>query len=86
MCKVQVVVGISTSFLISVVVSKDYPHPDDHTIQTTYKHCQPKGVTIQMKAPDEYILMELFVPVLKRVHFLAVFCLFWMEEQSNERI
>ena len=34
--------------------------------------CQtkPKGVTTQMKALDEYILMVLFVLLLKRVHFL----------------
>ena len=32
---------------------------------------QTKGVTIQMKALDEYILMVLFVLLLKRVHFLV---------------
>ena len=32
---------------------------------------KPKGVTTQMKALDEYILMVLFVLVLKRVHDLT---------------
>ena len=32
---------------------------------------KPKGVTTQMKALDEYILMVLFVLLLKRVHFLV---------------
>ena len=32
---------------------------------------KPKGVTTQMKALDEYILMVLFVLLLKKVHFLA---------------
>ena len=32
---------------------------------------KPKGVTIQMKALDESILMVLFVLLLKRVHFLV---------------
>ena len=32
---------------------------------------KPKGVTTQMKALDEYILMVLFVSLLKRVHFLV---------------
>ena len=32
---------------------------------------EPKGVTTQMKAVIEYILMVLFVLLLKRVHFLA---------------
>ena len=32
---------------------------------------KPKGVTTHMKALDEYILMVLFVLLLKRVHFLA---------------
>ena len=32
---------------------------------------KPKGVTTQMKALSEYILMVLFVLSLKRVHFLA---------------
>ena len=32
---------------------------------------KPKGVTTQMKALDEYLLMVLFVLLLKRVHFLA---------------
>ena len=31
----------------------------------------PKGVTTQMKVLDEYILMVLFVLLLKRVHFLV---------------
>ena len=31
----------------------------------------PKGLTTQMKALDEYILMVLFVLLLKRVHFLV---------------
>ena len=30
-----------------------------------------QGVTTQMKALDEYILMLLFVLLLRRVHFLA---------------
>ena len=34
---------------------------------------KPKGVTTQMKALDEYILMVLFVLLLKRVHFLTLF-------------
>ena len=34
---------------------------------------KPKGVTTQMKALDEYILMVVFVLLLKRVHYLAVF-------------
>ena len=33
-------------------------------------------MTTQMKALDESILMALFVLVLKRVNFLAIFCLF----------
>ena len=32
---------------------------------------KPKGVTTQMKALDEYILMVLLVVLLKRVNFLA---------------
>ena len=32
---------------------------------------KPKGVTTQMKALDEYILMVLFVSVLKIVHDLT---------------
>ena len=32
---------------------------------------KPKGMTTQMKALDEYILMVLFVLLLKRVHFLT---------------
>ena len=32
---------------------------------------KPKGVTIQMKALDEFILMVLFVLVLKVVHDLT---------------
>ena len=32
---------------------------------------KPKGVTAQMKALDEYILMVLLVLLLKRVHFLT---------------
>ena len=32
---------------------------------------KPKGVTIQVKALDEYVLMVMFVLLLKRVHFLA---------------
>ena len=32
---------------------------------------KPKGASTQMKALDEYILMVLFVLLLKRVHFLA---------------
>ena len=32
---------------------------------------KPKGVIIQMKALDEYILMVLFVLFLKRFHFLV---------------
>ena len=32
-----------------------------------------------MKAPDEYILMVLFVLLLKRVHFLASFGLIWTD-------
>ena len=32
---------------------------------------KPKGVTTHMKALDEYILMTLFVLLLKRVHFLT---------------
>ena len=36
-------------------------------------NCQtkPKGVTIHLKALDEYLLMVLFVIILKRVHFHA---------------
>ena len=30
---------------------------------------KPKGVTTQMKALDEYILMVLFVLLLERVHY-----------------
>ena len=33
---------------------------------------KPKGVTIQMKARDEFIVIVLFVLVLERVHFLAI--------------
>ena len=36
---------------------------------------KPKSVTIQLKALDKYLLMVLFVLLLKRVHFLLVF--FW---------
>ena len=32
---------------------------------------KPEGVTTQMEALDEYILMALFVLVLERVHFLV---------------
>ena len=32
---------------------------------------KPKGVTTQMKALDKYILMVLFVLLLKGVHFLV---------------
>ena len=32
---------------------------------------KPKGVTTQMKALDEHILMVLFVLLLKRIHFHA---------------
>ena len=32
---------------------------------------KPKGVTTQMQAIDEYILMVLFVFLLKRVHDLT---------------
>ena len=32
---------------------------------------KPKRVTTQMKALDEYLLMALFVLLLKRVHFLT---------------
>ena len=32
---------------------------------------KPKGVTTQMKALDEYIPLEPFVLLLKRVHFLV---------------
>ena len=39
--------------------SKRFPNPD------------PKGVTTQMKALNKYILMVLFVLLLKRVHFLV---------------
>ena len=35
------------------------------------KLTKPKGVTTQMKVLDEYILMVLFVLLLKRVHFLT---------------
>ena len=43
------------------------------TVRINSMICQakPKGVTIQMKALDEYILMVLFVLFLKRVHFLV---------------
>ena len=34
-------------------------------------HAKPYGVTTQMEALDEYILMVLFVLLLKRVHFLV---------------
>ena len=34
---------------------------------------KPKGVTTQMKALDEYIVMVLFVLLLKRVHVLGIF-------------
>ena len=33
---------------------------------------KPKAVTTQMKAPDQYLLMVLFVLLLKRVHFLVM--------------
>ena len=39
-----------------------------------------------MKALDEYFLMVLFVLLLKRVHFLAIFCLIWKEKHSSERV
>ena len=39
-------------------------------LQITNSQTKPKGVTTQMKALDEYILMVLFVLLLKRVHFL----------------
>ena len=32
---------------------------------------QPKGATMQVKALDEYIVVVLFVLLLKRVHYLA---------------
>ena len=34
---------------------------------------KPKGVTTQVKALDEYVLMVLFVFLLKRVHVITVF-------------
>ena len=39
--------------------------------QITNCQTKPKGVTTQMKALDECILMVLFVLLLKRVHFLV---------------
>ena len=45
----------------------------DSTKKLEFLNCptKPKGVTAQMKALDEYILMVLFVLSLKRVHFLV---------------
>ena len=39
--------------------------------QVDFLKSSPEGVTTQMKALDEYILMVLFVLLLKRVHFLV---------------
>ena len=36
---------------------------------------QPKGVTTQTKALDEYFLMVVFTLLLKRVHVFAIFML-----------
>ena len=49
---------------------------EPHTLALRWKKeltvlWKPKSVTTQMKALDEYILMVLFVLLLKRVHFLA---------------
>ena len=40
-------------------------------LQNKKSQTKPKGVTSQMKALGEYILMVLFVLLLKRVHFLV---------------
>ena len=40
-----------------------------------------------MKALDEHILMALFVLMLKRVSFLALFvCLIWTEKRGSGRV
>ena len=51
---------------------------------------KPKGVTTQMKALGEYILMVLFVLLLKRVHFavnetqaLAEYCSLFLFNLGN---
>ena len=41
------------------------------TSKSSTRKSKPKAVTTQMKALDQYILMVLFVPSVKRVHFLA---------------
>ena len=41
------------------------------TEQSSFSCKEPKGVTTQMKAFHEYILMVLFVLLLKRVRFLT---------------
>ena len=49
------------------------------------KNCQTKskGLRIQMKALDEYVLMVMFELVLKRVHFLVIFiCFIWSDKQQ----
>ena len=38
-----------------------------------------------MKAPDELIVMVLFGLLLKRINYLANFCLIWAEKYSNEK-
>lgn len=35
-------------------------------------HMKPEGVTTEIKALDEYIVMAQLVLLLKRVHFLAL--------------
>ena len=43
----------------------------DVTEEFNFLQTKPKGVTIQRKALDKYILIVLFVLLLKRVQFLA---------------
>ena len=57
---------------------RKFTKPVDFTIP----NCQmkPKCVTTQMKALAEYILMVLFVLLLKTVHFHAILCVIWMKD------
>ena len=46
---------------------------------------KPKGVTIQMKALDEYILMVVFMLLLNRVHVFAN-VMFNLEKHGSEKV
>ena len=51
------------------------------TSKSSTRKSKPKGVTTQMKAPDQYSLMVLFVPSVKSRSFSCIFN-FWTEKFS----